>query len=398
MAAIPDALIDTVSLCGPPDVVRERLAVYRDAGVGTLGVTPIAFTAAERLEQLRLVAELAGRLSPAQRHDAPRRHPAGRLRRPRARLPDDRPRARARRARARGHAADLAALAGARRGRGPGLRAGARVPRVPHRRREPLDFYEAVVHATRDTLPLVRELAPDVVVADILTLAPALAAELERRPLRDAHPPRLPRGRARLPDLLARRAPAAHGARARVLAPRRSRPVERGLSGAAHELNQHPRAARACRRSTHVHGGISRELALVATFPQLEYPRAGLRTCHVVGPLMWEPPAARRRAPAGRCAARAGRALDRPGPRAPAAARRAARARRRARAGARHLEPPPALPRRCRCPTTPASSTGSPTRARCRAATSSSATPATARSCARSPAAAPSSPARASAT
>jgi len=59
MAAIPDALIDTVSLCGPPDVVRERLAVYRDAGVGTLGVTPTAFTAPDRLEQLRLVAELA---------------------------------------------------------------------------------------------------------------------------------------------------------------------------------------------------------------------------------------------------------------------------------------------------------------------------------------------------
>src|SRR5437868_10834912 len=59
MAAIPDSLIDTVSLCGPKDVVRERLAVYRDAGVGTLGVTPTAFTAAERLEQMRLVAELA---------------------------------------------------------------------------------------------------------------------------------------------------------------------------------------------------------------------------------------------------------------------------------------------------------------------------------------------------
>ena len=59
MAAIPDRLIDTVALCGPPEVVRERLAVYRDAGVGTLGVTPIAFTAHERLEQLRLVAELA---------------------------------------------------------------------------------------------------------------------------------------------------------------------------------------------------------------------------------------------------------------------------------------------------------------------------------------------------
>ena len=59
MAAIPDALIDSVSLCGPKDVIRERLAVYRDAGVGTLGVTPTAFTAPERLEQLRLLAELA---------------------------------------------------------------------------------------------------------------------------------------------------------------------------------------------------------------------------------------------------------------------------------------------------------------------------------------------------
>jgi F420-dependent oxidoreductase-like protein len=60
MAAIPDSLIDTVSLCGPPDVVRERLAVYREAGVGTLGVTPTAFTLEERLSQLRILAELAG--------------------------------------------------------------------------------------------------------------------------------------------------------------------------------------------------------------------------------------------------------------------------------------------------------------------------------------------------
>jgi F420-dependent oxidoreductase-like protein len=59
MAAIPDQLIDMVSLCGPADVVRERLAVYRDAGVGTLGVTPLAFTKEDRLTQLRLLAELA---------------------------------------------------------------------------------------------------------------------------------------------------------------------------------------------------------------------------------------------------------------------------------------------------------------------------------------------------
>src|SRR5271165_1201819 len=47
---------------------------------------------------------------------------------------------------------------------------------------EPLDFYEAAMHAANDTRALVRELRPDVVVADILTLAPALAAELEGRP------------------------------------------------------------------------------------------------------------------------------------------------------------------------------------------------------------------------
>ena len=58
MAAIPDELIDTVSLCGTRDHVRDRIAAFRDAGVGTLGVTPVAFTKDDRLEQLRLVAEL----------------------------------------------------------------------------------------------------------------------------------------------------------------------------------------------------------------------------------------------------------------------------------------------------------------------------------------------------
>ena len=58
-AALPDELIDLVTLCGPKEHVRERLAVYRDAGVGTLMVTPMAWTAEERLSQLRLTAELA---------------------------------------------------------------------------------------------------------------------------------------------------------------------------------------------------------------------------------------------------------------------------------------------------------------------------------------------------
>jgi F420-dependent oxidoreductase-like protein len=57
--AIPDELIDLVSLAGPRGAVRERLAAFREAGVGTLMVTPMAFNAAERIEQLRAVAELA---------------------------------------------------------------------------------------------------------------------------------------------------------------------------------------------------------------------------------------------------------------------------------------------------------------------------------------------------
>ena len=60
MARLSDEIIDAVSLCGPPDHVRERLAIYRDAGVGTLGITPVAGSKDERVEQLRLVAELAG--------------------------------------------------------------------------------------------------------------------------------------------------------------------------------------------------------------------------------------------------------------------------------------------------------------------------------------------------
>ncbi|HET8759197.1 MAG TPA: hypothetical protein VFM58_24475 [Solirubrobacteraceae bacterium] len=38
--------------------MRERLAVFRDAGVGTLMVAPMAWTRDDRLEQLRVLAEL----------------------------------------------------------------------------------------------------------------------------------------------------------------------------------------------------------------------------------------------------------------------------------------------------------------------------------------------------
>jgi F420-dependent oxidoreductase-like protein len=60
MAALPGELIDAVALCGPADRVRDRLAAFRAAGVGTLIVSPVAWTLEDRVSQLRAVAELAG--------------------------------------------------------------------------------------------------------------------------------------------------------------------------------------------------------------------------------------------------------------------------------------------------------------------------------------------------
>jgi MGT family glycosyltransferase len=154
---------------------------------------------------------------------------------------------------------------------------------------EPLDFYEAVVHATRDTLPLVQALDPDVVVADILTLAPALAAELAEVPRATLIPHVYPHCEPHFPIYsLGARLPRTPVGRA--LWRRAQRPVNQGLELGRSELNR-TRARLGLEALDHVHGGISRELALVATLPQLEYPRAWPAYAHVVGPLMWEPPA-----------------------------------------------------------------------------------------------------------
>jgi len=58
-AAVPDALIDLVSLVGPRAQVAERLAAYRDAGVGTLLASPLGFSREQQFEQMRTLAELS---------------------------------------------------------------------------------------------------------------------------------------------------------------------------------------------------------------------------------------------------------------------------------------------------------------------------------------------------
>jgi UDP:flavonoid glycosyltransferase YjiC (YdhE family) len=153
----------------------------------------------------------------------------------------------------------------------------------------PLKPYEAVRRATGVTRALVADVRPDVVVADILTLAPALAAELEGVPWATLIPHVDPRAGAGFP-------PYSLGARlprtpvGRRLWARFDPVLERGLELGRVELNE-TRSRLGLPPLAHVHGGISRSLALVGTFPQLEYPRAvpGPNT-HVVGPLQWEPP------------------------------------------------------------------------------------------------------------
>jgi MGT family glycosyltransferase len=164
-------------------------------------------------------------------------------------------------------------------------------------RDRPLRPYEAVVRAARETRPLVASLAPDAVIADILTLAPALAGELEGVPVGTLIPHGHPAGVPGFP-------PYSLGARLpRTRAGRRmwellGRPVDRGLERGRQELNE-TRARLGLAPLAWVHGGISRALCLVATFPQLEYPRPWDEGTHVVGPLLWEPEAGEIELPEG---------------------------------------------------------------------------------------------------
>jgi F420-dependent oxidoreductase-like protein len=57
-AAIPPELIDIITMCGPRERVKERLEVYREAGVGTLIVSVMAWDPEERKRTIRELAEM----------------------------------------------------------------------------------------------------------------------------------------------------------------------------------------------------------------------------------------------------------------------------------------------------------------------------------------------------
>lgn len=153
---------------------------------------------------------------------------------------------------------------------------------------QPLGPYEAVVRATEVTRPAVTAAAPDVVVHDILTLAPAMAGELEGIPVATLIPHVYPVGEAGFP-------PYALGARmprtraGRTLWRAFDRPVRAGLERGRSDLND-TRRRLGLPPVTRLHGGLSQALTMVGTLPALEYPRRWPEHVHVVGPLMWEPP------------------------------------------------------------------------------------------------------------
>jgi len=156
-------------------------------------------------------------------------------------------------------------------------------------REVPLKPYVAAVRASGSTRELIRSFDPEVVVADIITVAGSLAAQAEGKPWATLVPHVLPTGEPGFPiySVGAVFPRSAVGRRMwGLVRPMVMTGEEQGrveLNGARERVGLPP--------LDEVHGGISRELAIVATFPQLEYPRsAGWPGVKVTGPLLWEQP------------------------------------------------------------------------------------------------------------
>src|SRR5581483_3765466 len=213
--------------------------------------------------------------------------PSRRVRRRRPCIPGDRAGAGAAPARARGRGRELGALAGGNRARGARLHRRRGVPGLPpapaRRRRLPVGGQRrAGARADAGGASPRRRGQRH----------PHPGARAGRRggrdPEGDADPARLPGARARAAVLRARRDAAAHAARPPRLA-RLAAGADRRLRRGRKELNR-TRAELGLPPLERYHGGLSEALVLVATFPQLEYPRRWPPAVHVTGPMEFELP------------------------------------------------------------------------------------------------------------
>jgi UDP:flavonoid glycosyltransferase YjiC (YdhE family) len=142
--------------------------------------------------------------------------------------------------------------------------------------------------AAKALLPLLEEVRPDVVISDILTLAPALAAEVKGIPRATLIPHLFPVGAPEMPFFGMGMAPprtALGRAGWRAAQPL----LETGLRIGRRQMNEQ-RAQLGLAALDRFHGGISEDLAIVGTLPQLEYPRDWRPHAELTGPLEFELP------------------------------------------------------------------------------------------------------------
>jgi UDP:flavonoid glycosyltransferase YjiC (YdhE family) len=135
---------------------------------------------------------------------------------------------------------------------------------------------------------LMESFEPDLVVSDILTLAPTLAAEVAGVPHATLIPHVYPVQQPGMPLYsLGMRPPRTAVGR---MGWRATGPLlEMGLRRGRDELNE-TRARLGLPPVERFHGGISELLAVVGTYPQLEYPREWPAHVRVTGPLFFELP------------------------------------------------------------------------------------------------------------
>ncbi len=142
--------------------------------------------------------------------------------------------------------------------------------------------------AAKALLPLLEEMRPHAVVSDILTLAPTLAAELAGVPRATLIPHIYPVVEPGLPFFAVGLQPPRTPLGRRIWRAGQ-RALDVGLEQGRDDLNRQ-RQRLGLHPAERFHGGISADLALVGTFPQLEYPRRWPAGVEVTGPMSFEVP------------------------------------------------------------------------------------------------------------
>ncbi|HEX6781859.1 MAG TPA: nucleotide disphospho-sugar-binding domain-containing protein [Solirubrobacterales bacterium] len=137
--------------------------------------------------------------------------------------------------------------------------------------------------------PLLRDFEPHAVVSDILTLAPTLAAEAAGIPLATLIPHIYPVVEPGLPFFAIGLQPPRTRLGRALWRSGHDRALRVGLDQGRRDLNVQ-RGRLGLPAIDRFHGGISPDLALVATYPQLEYPRRWPAGVEITGPMTFEVP------------------------------------------------------------------------------------------------------------